>query len=487
MRYYEEVFARRSKQELRLLAHIKRAMECIIGDPEFRRQVEEQKSNWDVLLRDRGVEGVDLRSLVIFRDGKLDLNWPDNELSKYPLAKLWADYVAELRGIRAYLREHGNTPERNPRFHAWRQRQISRCDSQLGDKDNKALVHPLFAFELTKGCSVGCWFCGFAAEKLQGVFPYTRENAALWRGLLQVGADLFGPAVQCGNCYWATEPADNPDYLDFVRDFRRITGEMPQTTTALPLRDVEWTRRVIRMQEECLSVPVRFSVLSVGILRRIHEIFSPEELLRVELLHQHRDSIYAKAQSGRALQKRRRATRSDESDKRLINVPGRGICQTIACLSGFLVNMVDRRIQLISPCNACNQWPLGYRVHAEGRFANASEFRDFIVRVVEECMPESIGGEEVAAFRKDLAYAPLPDGFSLANESILHKFTGETFLARLGKLIHDGRRTVGEIMDLILEDGADFFGAAAAIQELFDRGLLDDEALICRQRQEVKV
>ena len=43
---------------------------------------------------------------------------------------------------------------------------------------------------------------------------------------------------------------------------------------------------------------------------------------------------------------------------------------TIACVSGFLFNMVERNVRLISPCNASERWPLGYRIYDEGTFTD---------------------------------------------------------------------------------------------------------------------
>ena len=36
---------------------------------------------------------------------------------------------------------------------------------------------------------------------------------------------------------------------------------------------------------------------------------------------------------------------------------------TIGCVTGFLFNMVDRTVQLISPCTATDEWPLGFYVY----------------------------------------------------------------------------------------------------------------------------
>src|SRR6266516_439208 len=43
------------------------------------------------------------------------------------------------------------------------------------------IVHAPVAFELSKGCTVGCWFCGVAATKFEHTWRYTDENGRLWR------------------------------------------------------------------------------------------------------------------------------------------------------------------------------------------------------------------------------------------------------------------------------------------------------------------
>src|SRR5262245_10451126 len=47
----------------------------------------------------------------------------------------------------------------------------------------------------------------------------------------------------------------------------------------------------------------------------------------------------------------------------------------IACVSGFLTNMVERTVRLVSPTRPGDHWPLGYRVYGERSFATASDFR----------------------------------------------------------------------------------------------------------------
>ena len=186
------------------------------------------------------------------------------------------------------------------RFQAWVFRQRERYKGELLDSDRYPFS--IVSFELSKGCSLNCWFCGLAASKLEGIFSHTVENAELWRGVLRECTDLFGAATRSGLCYTGTEPLDNPDYLEFLDDFQDIVGTVPRTTTALPLRDLEITRRLLSQTlSNCPvpAIPCRFSILSVDELRRLHEAFSPKDLLLVPLRQQQKGSLEPRVRSGR--------------------------------------------------------------------------------------------------------------------------------------------------------------------------------------------
>lgn len=472
--YYKEMFARRSPEELRMIAHIKRFNECMVGDPGFRKDLTEHADDSLSLVRARGID-LDPKELSPFWRKGVRITIPREEFEAWPLAMMWRDWVADLLMFRNLMRDIGETTEIDPRFHAWRLRQIARSESELGDSTG-AITHAVLSFELTKGCSVGCWFCGFRAEGLRGAFPYTRENGTLWQDVLEACVEAFGPAVNTGFCYWATEPFDNPDYLQFVKDFHRVTGVLPQTTTAVPLRDLSRTRDLMRLHNEYPSVPCRFSIRSLKTLSKVHEIFSPEELLPVELVQQQKGSIVVKARAGR-LQGKECPGNADVDPSQI--APHLG---TIACVSGFLVNMVERSIRLVSPCRASERWPLGYRTHAEGRFDDAPGFLAFIREAVATHMAERLEGDDVVAFRKDLTYQRNPDGFKVSTPFTAHTIKGENYLAELGDMIARGDQTVGDILGALIAQGGDVFGICGALQDLFDKGLLEDDPLDYQNR-----
>ena len=465
---YQALLDKRSPDEIRTLAQVKRFLERHHGDSQFRAELTQRLDNPEPLTRSYGTSVDPRNALPLFSRDHQQFRFADRE-DRWPLAKLWDDYVRDMQEVGELSRQAAGCEEANPRFHAWRQRQIHRCASELGPIASQ-ITHPVLAFELSVGCSVGCWFCGISAERFGGNFLYTPENARLWRGMLEQAADLFGPAVQQGFCYWATDPSDNPDYPKFLEDYYRLTGNLPQTTTAAPLKDLTWTRWVMRLFNEYRCVPNRFSILTLRILNQVHATFTPEELMGVELVLQNREALQCKASAGRARERAGRSPqpRNDCSDA----VPLEYF--TIACVSGFLVNTVRRSVQLITPTRSSDRWPLGYRIFGERRFATPHDFRAALEDLIAVHMPESLADGAVLSFRDDLLYQRNPDGFELRSSHWRFNLDG-VGAGLIGDVIHQGGRTIGEIEAEVTRAGGNIFTAADTLQKIFDRGLLSDD------------
>lgn len=483
---YKDTVDAFSREEMSLLVQVKRFVERIAGDARFRKDFEkgEYSATFRHRLKDIGIQfdPEEMRLLRIsnkddaFMESVMNCETDQNsrafekELEKAPLLKLWVRWnrkqEARLRGPNPNL----NPVLKCPEFNSWRQRRIAACKSELGHFGN-TIDHPLFAFELSRGCSVGCWFCAFSAKKLSAVFAYTPENRSLWRDIVQVGVDLFDGFASLALCYYATEPYDNPNYLDFIRDYYEITGSPVCTATAVPLKNPDWFRSLIAFYRESTLPWPRISVLSTSILRKIHETYTPEELRDVELLMQMRTSVRPKAKSGRTL---------DWETKKLGGVPRSSykgieyVQGSIACVSGFYVNMVDRTIKLISPCQATERWPKGYRIFAEETFTDADTYRAVVEKIIREHMLENVTTDHRLAFRDDLKHEPRPDGFSLISPNQRHHITGQPFLTPLGSLIAEGDNTFGRISDLLLKEGVSPLSVSFTVKDLFDQGLLDE-------------
>jgi len=468
--HYHHMFEKRSAEELYTVAQIKRFMERLVGDAEFRKALGENEDNPKVVTEAYGIDIDPEQARPLYSTAHLKYRLTP-EAARWPLSDMWDDWINDMKSHRELIRRAGLCHDVNPAFDAWRNRQISRCDSELG-ASAQAITHPIFAFELSQGCSVGCWFCGISADRFKGWQPYTPEVAELWRGMLQVNVDLFGSAAQTGFCYWATDPADNPDYPKFIEDHYHITGALPQTTTAAPLKDVELTRQVMGLFDKYKTVTNRFSIVNFRTLKRVHETFSAEELLGVELVQQHNEALTGKATAGRARDRKLKMEAAGKAEKLPTFAGDHG---TIACVSGFLVNMMERTVKLVAPTRSGEVWPLGYRVYEEATFETADDYRTALQGMIERHMPRSVPGNAVLSFRPDITHTTIPGGFKLETGIHTFKVDRDPWSLAMGEMVAEGAMTASEIANRIVRDGGDVFLVYNMIQELFECGLFNDD------------
>ena len=434
------------------IAHSKRLLELWEGDEAFRELL--LRSPFEA-TRSYGLT-TDAEALRPVWDAHYDRQAP-----VAPCVERYRAFVGEKLAHRDELRR--NSTPNSPYFHHWRRRHMARTTSQLGPAKAHGIVHPLAAFELSKGCSVGCWFCGISAPKLGDIFAYSDANRGLWRDVCSVWREEIGPAAEQAFLYWATDPMDNPDYERFACDFHELCGHFPQTTTALPLRDVERTRRLLRLSEERGCLLNRFSLLTLKILQRVHQQFSAEELAFVELVLQIRKDTPSKAVAGRALEK---ALKQGEVDYET---------STIACISGFLISMVDRSLRLISPCPASQRWPLGYQVFAEATFETAEDFRTQLRRLTSEStMPSAISAAHPVGLRPDLTWTVSERGLTVSSKHLHQTFRGlnPEALESLGQMLAARQFNAEQVA---LESGADMALVFMVLNQMLGVGVLDEE------------
>lgn len=440
-------------QEILKITQIKRFIEKGQGDLSFREKI---LSNFDETVK---AFNLDVRA------DEVEFLW-NPRLAKPPqgyqeftsIQSQWAQSIINLAGSSSNLR-----------YRAWRKRQVARCKSQVYQGDETQ--HFPVSFELNKGCSVGCWFCGVAAPSLGDIFFYTAENAQLWQEILVLMKQTLGEAAGAGFCYCATDPLDNPDYEKFLTDFHAILGVFPQTTTAQPLKDPERTRSLLKLSLEKGCLLNRFSIISLKLLERLHAEFTPEELAFVGLVLQNPESGLPKSISGKA---RERAQRQAEKEDTTIDDDHSG---TTACVTGFLINMVDRSVKLISPCNASDRWPLGYQIYEQGTFTNPADLGLFMSAAIDKHMQIEVKDSDRLRFRPDLQYESLSDGFQLSTRFFKHKFRHADHIKQLGEILLPGNKTVAEILHLFNIWGVPSGQIRKSINLMFSQGVFDDEPI----------
>ncbi|MFI9719715.1 radical SAM family RiPP maturation amino acid epimerase [Streptomyces sp. NPDC052396] len=443
------------------VAWTKRVLERWMVDPSFRRQFEEDAS---AALKEIGAPLTPQQiTPLLCGDGRQDDAAPELPLS----VRRYRAFIQEKLNHRSRLRAHGqDTADR--RMAIWRQRQMKRCNGELGTERSQAIVHAPATFELSKGCTVGCWFCGVAAPKFDHTWPYSEENAALWRDTLHTMRSIVGEPMGDAFLYWATDPLDNPDYEHYLADFHHILGQCPQTTTAIGHKDVARTRRLLKLSRGYGSPVDRFSIISISALNRVHEAFTAEELLHVECIPQNKGAAkpYVKSNAGRA---------REFAHKRGDELAPEESSSTIACVSGFLFNMVDRSVRLITPCNASDRWPLGYWTLAQGTFDTAPELHELIHTMIAQHMRTRLRLQDPVRLRSDLKVT-VENGELRATALGQRMAVAQQDLDDLAECLTQGMASAEDFaLRRQRRAGVPLTQTFAWLNRLFDEGLLDEE------------
>ncbi len=470
---YEHTFADFGPDDIRTVAEAKRFFECYEGDRDFRAAVAAGGKLTDQqrrMLKDIGVtfepEAMELlwlqpdlleryHSLVVqhvsFEDAPSDIH---ALLAPYRELRLWFrwrhrfDRAVMIHKFRASIR-----PTPSPEYTAWRLRRVAAVRNELG-WFGWTLDHPCHAVEMAVGCSVGCGFCAFDAGKLQTVFDFSRpENRELVRAVATGMTRVLGdwPAGH-GMLYWSTEPQDNPHYVKLLEFWQELTGAMLCTATARA--GVDWVRELVDYYSTGPVPWPRISVLSRGMMRRLHAAFSPMELRDTQMLMQQKDGEErrAKVPGGREKMLQRLVEADDLRDVDFENLPeGFEPPQgSIACISGTLVNMVNRTVKLISPCYTTMQYRYGYRVFDEATFDDGPDgFAAALKRIVRRSMVARPYREMPMRWRDDLKAVPQPDGVTLLSPTTRRDFRLGELHVRTAELISRGDLTYEQVFDAL--------------------------------------
>jgi hypothetical protein len=285
-----------------------------------------------------------------------------------------------------------------------------------------------------------------------------------WRGLLRASGDVLGDGVKNGFLYWATDPLDNPDYLEFLDLFHEEMGTYPQTTTAIPLRHLDKTKGVIERWSRGQHAPNRFSILNTKILRQVHETFSARELLNVELVLQNFGNLNnAKSNAGRTFE----ATRAGGTLNTRRSKVGDG---TIACVTGFLVNIVERTIRLVSPCMPSERWPDGFIVFSQATFTDVEDYKKKILHMVEENMQIDIKKTDRLRFSENFRYHF--DGKSFVLETSSTKIESSAVDLFAPHVDPEGTLST-TILQRAISEGKNMFAVVDAIGKSRDAGLIE--------------
>ena len=347
-------------------AGFKRVMECYQADPSVRRSLENGEED---ILYPLGLSG----KQALVRDGIrriLSGDFTSRKARQNPYVREYADRNNRVSEVLQKRTAKENFAADGIWQYSNVVRNRCRMENRMIRMHSNIYYYPV-CFELSQGCRVQCPFCGLKAEVWSRDFRYTQENRSLWREILQITKELLGSVVNTCPCYFATEPLDNPDYEKFLKDVWEITGDVPQTTTALAEKLPDRTRNLMKfLGEEQLKEKnaLRFSVRILKQFYRLMELYTPEELENVELVINNPESTGKYSNSGRAAENRQ------ESQEKLA-------CYSISCVAGIRVNMAAGTMAFTEPEQPCKQYPLGMRTREVLSFRDADSYRNCLIRL----------------------------------------------------------------------------------------------------------
>jgi len=488
---YTELHASFTPDEQAVLPQLKRFFECYEGDKELRDNLIAggAKPEQLALLKEIGIT-FDINELAPMwqrRDlFERALREPEGEanaevlqmMDAHPLLKLWGRFT--LRKAELYIEQRRwvtTTPSASAKYTAWRRRRIQATRSELGAYGYN-IDHPSLAIELALGCSVGCYFCAFDAPKLQQTFDINvPENRELFRGISASLMKHLGWSVGHALLYWSTEPADNPHYIKFMEEFLDVTGSTVCTATARA--DEQWVSSLLAHYRRLQQPWPRISVLTRSIMYKVMKRFTPEEARDMTLLMQQKDGeeMRLKVPGGRDKMLARLETYEDLREKGTDRRPEDMVVPqgSIACVSGFLINILQKSIKVISPCYTTAEYRYGYRTFAEVTFTDAADFDRKITELIDSKMVFEPYDEMPMKLRDDLKYHEIAGGFQVRSREQVHECTGNPIYGPLGALLHEGTSTYSQVVDALVDrHELDPMMVSAIIRSLFDQGFLSE-------------
>jgi len=191
-----------------------------MGDKVFRDDVELGERSLGDLAAERGAYLDDIDTIRPLFDPDYTQFRLDATRETWRLTAIWDEYHKMMLSTLGFYTWAGSSKGYFSEFDEWRDAQILRTYVDVGIGATY-LTHPPIAFEISDGCSVGCWFCGISAKKFGGHYEYDERGAANWRATLEAARSVLGDAMMSGFCYWATEPLDHPQYDSFIEDYEK--------------------------------------------------------------------------------------------------------------------------------------------------------------------------------------------------------------------------------------------------------------------------
>jgi len=152
--------------------------------------------------------------------------------------------------------------------------------------------------------------------------------------------------------------------------------------------------------------------------------------------------------------------------------------QTIACVSGFLINLVEKRIRLITLCNASDRWSFGSWVLDDALFYDVSHALEIIEQIIVKHIRETVHRDDHLRFRPDIKICNVQVHWcELSTRWINLTFKRSDFLiGRLCELIgKEGFTAKSVVMEFETEYGVSTTKNFEVLNLLLQHGVFENE------------
>ncbi len=145
---------------------------------------------------------------------------------------------------------------------------------------------------------------------------------------------------------------------------------------------------------------------------------------------------------------------------------------TIACVSGFLINIVERKVRLVSPTIPSKTWPDGYIVFDTGYYSSAAELEAVMRSMASKHMKLNLKSNLPIRFTESTKCSAENETATVYTKWL--KIESHDF-DTVGPLIQSGRMTPMEILQATSGKGMNLVKAVAVIEQLWKSGLVEQQ------------
>jgi hypothetical protein len=149
---------------------------------------------------------------------------------------------------------------------------------------------------------------------------------------------------------------------------------------------------------------------------------------------------------------------------------------SIAHVSGFLLNMVDMTVKMMSPCPADDNWPTGHWTVDYRRFTGASSLESALTTLIDHHSKPELGPNDPIHLRSDIRIDPIdsPDVLNLRNNVTEVGVSCRGFDAdRLARVLTPGDMTLTGLPPVTTGDG-ELTALTATLKSMYRQGLFEE-------------